>query len=531
MIERNDLARDGVPFDADGLKEVLNSKALPEWQRDAFLAEMRWQKRARAKQIAPPGDWEIWMLRPGRGFGKTESGANWVRQIGLWNEKWEIPCIAATDLDLRKTMFGGKSGLLANIPPSCIEDYNKSYHELILKSGTKIYGFSAVDPDRLRGPNSNAGWLDELAAYKQPDEVWDQYNMTLRDGEWTQTCVTTTPRPLKLIKELDGYSLGKRPRDWSPDAPIPKTVVVRGSSRENLENLSKNFKATLMRYDGTDKGRQEIDGDIIDLSATAPLKSHWWKGWTEPKLPTPEKILISLDTAEKDEDSSDPTACTVWAVIQVPVDITLAHLDYPDRKTVKHGHQWIAVLVDAWSEKLAFPELKKQVKETYRFWCKRMKYNPESDTISDPPVELLIEDKSSGVQLCQEFRAEGIAVTPYKIPGNSSKRERADVASDMLKDGLIWAVGKYLPEEGLRDGSVFVDFGEDVRDECANFTGEIKGEADHYVDTCTQAWTWLRRLGYLVKRGDVNPKVRRRREDEELDERMNRGAERRNPYG
>jgi predicted phage terminase large subunit-like protein len=213
------------------------------------IARAKWLATARPEQITPLGDWRVWLVLAGRGFGKTRTGAEDVVWYGITNPGHQIAVVAPTFNDVRGTCFEGISGLLAVTPQEAIADYNKSRQELTLINGTLIRGFSADTPDRLRGPQFHRAWCDELAAWQYQD-AWDQLMFGLRLGNDPRVIVTTTPRPTPLVRKL---------------AKDAKTHITRGSTFDNAANLATSALEQLReKYEGTRLGRQELEAEILD---------------------------------------------------------------------------------------------------------------------------------------------------------------------------------------------------------------------------------------------------------------------------
>src|ERR1700677_4701858 len=155
----------------------------------------------RPKQVWPEGNWKTWLLLGGRGFGKTRPAAEATIDYAVEHPGCRIGVIAKTAADVRDTCFEGDSGLLACLPTTYREFYNRSLSELTI-NGSHIKGFSAEEPSRLRGPNHHYVWCDELASWSKLQEAWDMMLLTLRLGDDPKVVVGTTPRPLPLIREL-----------------------------------------------------------------------------------------------------------------------------------------------------------------------------------------------------------------------------------------------------------------------------------------------------------------------------------------
>ena len=232
--------------------------SLPEAERRTILQSLTdeqaaafkydWRRWARSGQLPPEGDWTYWLLLAGRGFGKTRTGAEWVRSLVENGKAGRIALVAPTAADARDVMVEGESGILAISPPWNRPEYQPSKRRLIWPNGAMATTYSAEEPDRLRGPQHDAAWADELAAWSRP-ETWDMLMFGLRLGD-PRCVVTTTPRPLKIIKDL-------LKRD--------DCVTTRGSTFDNRANLAPSFFASIVsRYEGTRLGRQELYAEVLD---------------------------------------------------------------------------------------------------------------------------------------------------------------------------------------------------------------------------------------------------------------------------
>lgn len=204
---------------------------------------------ARAAQRPPPGDeWDNWVALAGRGWGKTRVGAEWAISQARVYERGAL--VGPTAGDARDVLVEGESGILACAPTNFRPEYEPSKRRLTYPNGAQQAVYSADEPDRLRGPQHHYGWADELAAWKKLQYAWDMLMMGMRLGDHPRICVTTTPRPLPLIKEL---------------AKSDRSFVVRGSTYDNLHNLAPTFQRTVLdRYAGTTLGRQELDAEILE---------------------------------------------------------------------------------------------------------------------------------------------------------------------------------------------------------------------------------------------------------------------------
>lgn len=251
-----------------------DDESVTQWLVDNFfnqvsdqeLANLRskWSFWARPNQLAPGGDWTFWLLLAGRGFGKTRTGAEWINERVLSGQSKRIALVAPTAADVRKVMVEGESGLLAISPPWNRPLFEPSKLQLTWPNGAIAQLFSAEEPERLRGPQCDTFWADELAAWKKLQDTWDMLQFGFRLGSDPRGVITTTPKPLPIIKELmaDNRELPehKRTDKWQG-----QTVITRGSTYENRANLApKFFQQVVSTYEGTRLGRQELDAEILE---------------------------------------------------------------------------------------------------------------------------------------------------------------------------------------------------------------------------------------------------------------------------
>jgi phage terminase large subunit-like protein len=161
-----------------------------------------WQFWARPEQQEPAGNWSDWMIMAGRGWGKTRTGAEWIRNKVESGQAGRIALIARTSADVRTVMIEGESGLLAIFPPDKKPIYQPSLRKITFHNGAIATTYSSQEPDMLRGPQHDAGWCDEPAAWVYAQDTYDNFRMGLRLGQNPQAVMTTTPRPIRLIKSL-----------------------------------------------------------------------------------------------------------------------------------------------------------------------------------------------------------------------------------------------------------------------------------------------------------------------------------------
>lgn len=237
---------------------------------------------ARAQQRPPPGDeWDNWLALAGRGWGKTRVGAEWSISQARTYERGAL--VGPTAGDARDVLVEGESGILACAPTSFRPVYEPSKRRLTYPNGAQQAVYSADEPDRLRGPQHHYGWADELAAWKKLQYAWDMLMMGMRLGDHPRICITTTPRPLPLIKEL---------------AKSDRSYVVRGSTYDNLHNLAPTFQRTVLdRYAGTVLGRQELDAEILEDLPGALVSMASLEAGRVSQCPDLATTVIAVDPA------------------------------------------------------------------------------------------------------------------------------------------------------------------------------------------------------------------------------------------
>ena len=277
--------------------ELLNliGSLSPEQQLEALHDWSIWR---RPKQTAPPGDWRVWLILAGRGFGKTRTGAEFIRaQVDKGNAR-HIALVGATAADVRDTMIEGESGLLAIYPAGQRPRYEPSKRRVTFHNGDTASAYSADEPDRLRGPNHDLAWADELAAWRYPD-AWDQLMFGLRIGQHPKVVVTTTPRPIPIIQRLMKATDGS-------------VAVTRGSTYENTANLAPDFINEMRkRYEGTRLGRQELYAEILEDVDGALWDRDNIDNFRISKPPELTKVVVAIDPAVTNTAESAETGIIV----------------------------------------------------------------------------------------------------------------------------------------------------------------------------------------------------------------------------
>ena len=287
------LAREDEPVQ----RRVLSALSRPQKRE----LDERWHRWAHDGQLPPPaaagagqGEWRVWMLLAGRGFGKTRAGAEWVSARARADPSLRIALVGRTNEEVRKVMIEGESGLFAVARAGERFGWAATAGALEFPSGALGFVYSSRNPEKLRGPQHHLAWCDELAKWANPDATWDNLMLGLRLGPHQQAMVTTTPRGIPLVRRILG------------DA---ETALTRGGTADN-PHLSAAFVGSVQRaYGGTRLGRQELEGELIDEIEGAL--------WTRPMIeqargPAPDdlaRVVIGVDPPLSSDAAAD--ACGI----------------------------------------------------------------------------------------------------------------------------------------------------------------------------------------------------------------------------
>jgi predicted phage terminase large subunit-like protein len=278
---------------------------LPEAERKKALESLTdgeaagllhdWKFWARSNQLAPEGNWSTWLALAGRGFGKTEAGAQWVRQRVAQGAR-SIALVAETQKDLEEVMV---ARLIAIHPVKEAPEVRYKPVRMIWPNGAVALGYNGTEPDQLRGPEFDTAWCDELAKYRYARETWDILQFTMRKGDDPRVFVTTTPRPIPLIKDL---------------VKDPSTVVTGGSTFDNAANLPPKFLERLAeQYKGTRLGRQELYAEILDDIPGALWRHEQFEAGRVKSAPDLQRVVVAIDPSgtRGESDSGDSIGIVV----------------------------------------------------------------------------------------------------------------------------------------------------------------------------------------------------------------------------
>jgi phage terminase large subunit-like protein len=273
-------------------KSIMEQIALlPPEEQYAALSGMDpealmwdWSVWGRPEQQAPPGDWNVWLVLAGRGFGKTRLASEWVREQARYTNTGQrrFALVARTAADVRDVIVEGESGIMNVTPPSERPLYEPSKRRLTWPNGNVASLFTADEPDGLRGPQFTHAWGDEIAAWRQtPDAAgmtaFDNLRVGTRLGAQPKILVTTTPKRTPLLYKL------------IEESRTDRVVVTKGSTMDNAGNLSGSYLDTMLGvYEGTALARQELYGEMLEAMEGAM--------WTEEIIESGRQLYMPVST-------------------------------------------------------------------------------------------------------------------------------------------------------------------------------------------------------------------------------------------
>lgn len=365
---------------------------LPKHDRDALLASYDdetlaairaiWHFHAREEQRTPEHDWFVWLYCAGRGAGKTRTGAEWVRErvdAGVSR----INLVSRTAADVRDTMVEGESGLRSVFPESQRPVYESSKRRVVFHTGAIALMFSSEEPDQLRGPQCEIAWCDEICAWKYVEETWANLLMGLRLGTKPQAMVTTTPRPILLLRQL---------------MADPRTAVTRGSTYANAANLAADTIAYLRRkYEGTAIGQQELHAAILDESPGALWRRAWFDSH-RAAAPALRRVIVAVDPSASSDGNE--------------AGIVVAGVD-----AARRGH----VIAD------------RSIRGSPAVWAKRA-----VDAFHEHRADKIVAEKNQGGEMVEHVLHTVDPKVPIKlVSATRGKRTRAEPVAALYEQGRI----------------------------------------------------------------------------------------------
>lgn len=392
-----------LPFDQ--AQEVINALPQDKAEEMKFLP---WWFIGRPEQQEPEGNWGVWLILSGRGWGKTRTGAEWLIDKVLANPKapdgapteWAI--IGETFSDTRVMCVEGPSGILRVLQRKGLTNlvdftYNRSSWQVNFKEGQKIHMFGADNPDAGRGFNLSGVWADEIAKWKYPYETWHEgIAPALRIGKHPKAVVTTTPKPIRVLREWVGRTDGS-------------VYTTRGSTFDNAANLSTAALTELQaRYAGTRTGRQELYGELLeDVEGALWHRQMIEDSRVEPNfVPNLIRVVVAIDPAVTSGEESDETGIVIAGAATDGSFYVLS--DNSMRGTP-----------DAWARRAI---------EQYHQW--------KADRI-------IAEANNGGDMIIQLIRTIDGLVPVKKVTATRGKRVRAEPISALYEQGRVHHVGAF----------------------------------------------------------------------------------------
>jgi len=389
---------------SDREKRVLH-KVLESSPELNELLSYCWQLWAREDQLAPIGDWHIWQMLSGRGAGKTRAGSEQVIDWAMAGHT-PIALVGQTKADVRDTMVEvGDSSILRRSPPDFMPTYEPSKRRLTWPNGVQAIIYSGDEPRQLRGPQHAKALVDELAKFKYPQETIDNLEFGLRVGDNPQWMSTTTPRPIKIIREI---------------IKDPNCINVVVSTFANAENLPQKFLDMMARkYTGTMLGRQELEGEILEEIAGALWKLGLIDSLRVADAPTPFRTVVSWDPATTSTKTSDEHGIVVCSIgptyyrdgeTSIIGDLDTFHgYVLEDLTDIYTPNEASAVVIDAYE-----------------------RHNAQ---------RVVAETNAGGDWIESLLRTKDKTVTYHGITASDSKKGRAEPVSGLYEQGRVHHVG------------------------------------------------------------------------------------------
>ncbi len=297
-------------------RRLILDKALSPHEREA-LGTWHWEIWGRDEQLAPEGDWRVWLIRAGRGFGKTRAGAEWVRDVARHDPSARIAIVAASLPEARAVMVEGESGVLAASPGALAPEFEPSLRRLIWPNGAQAFLYSAAEPETLRGPQHSHAWCDEIAKWENAGSramaAWDNLQLGMRLGEHPRVLATSTPRNVPLMARLQA------------EADSGSGVIVaRGRTVDNAGVLPASYYESMLdQFGGIALGRQELDGEMLD-QAEGALWSRTLLDRCREDMPSSLRVRTVVGVDPPAGEKGDACGIVVAALLEDGTAVVLA---------------------------------------------------------------------------------------------------------------------------------------------------------------------------------------------------------------
>ncbi len=381
----------------------VQDRFLNELSEGALLAlPYLFEFWAMEHQLPPDGGWKTWVILGGRGAGKTRAGAEWVRSEVEGARPLDpgrsrrVALVGETIEQAVTVMIEGESGILACSPPDRRPLWDATRKRLVWPNGAGARVYSAHDPERLRGPQFDAAWVDELAKWKRADEAWDMLQFALRIGEHPRKVVTTTPRSVGVLKGI---------------LKNASTVVTHAKTEANRANLAASFlEEVRARYAGTRLGRQEFDGVLFE-----DIEGALWTASELDKVriseaPALDRVVVAVDPPVTGHSASDECGIVVAGAV----------MDGPPR-------EWRGVVLEDASVTGASPQV----------WAEAA-----VATMERHGADRLVAEVNQGGDLVETLVRQIDPLVPYRaVRASRGKSARAEPVAALYEQGRIRHLG------------------------------------------------------------------------------------------
>ncbi|MCX7337819.1 MAG: terminase family protein [Alphaproteobacteria bacterium] len=282
-------------------KHLLSLLKQEQQTRHHEKEKYNWPTHARPNQLPPLDPWKVWLILAGRGFGKTRTGAETIRAWVKDGQYKRIALVGRSIAEARDIMIDGESGLMAVHPKSDRPIFEASKNRLVWPNGAVAMVVGGDHYERLRGPQFDLAWVDELAKFRYPDQLWEQLMLCLRLGQNPRCLITTTPKPITLLEKL---------------LESPDVAITRGSTFDNKSNLAPSFLQQIVKqFDGTRLGSQELYAELL-TDRPGALWQRQMIRYAHPDENQFQRIVIAIDPATTHHNQSDETGIVVAAMGQ-----------------------------------------------------------------------------------------------------------------------------------------------------------------------------------------------------------------------
>ncbi|MFM5918206.1 MAG: DNA-packaging protein [Novosphingobium sp.] len=392
----------GTWFRADGeqgkRRRLILDKALEPHERSA-LGSWHWEVWARDEQWPPVGDWRVWLISAGRGFGKTRAGAEWIRNVARHDGNARIALVGANLGEVRSVMVEGESGILAASPGSLAPEYESSLRRLQWPNGAQAFLYSAAEPDSLRGPQHSHSWCDEIAKWENAGgralAAWDNLQMGMRLGDHPRVLATSTPRSVPLMNRLLAEA------ESGDDV-----ILARGRTGDNAGSLPlAYYQSMLAQYGDSAIGRQELEGEVLAEAEGALWTRAMLEGARELGKFTPVRVVVAVDPPASEHGD----ACGI--VVCAACEDGIAR-----------------VLADASVEKASPERWARAVANAARAW--------NADRV-------IAEANQGGAMVASVLRAADISLPVKLVHASRGKSARAEPVAALYEAGRVRHTGAF----------------------------------------------------------------------------------------